>query len=226
MDLMTALRTVAIDEAIRGAPALPQVINLGAGLDSRAWRMRELCESVVFEVDHPATQAYKRRSVGSLPPVAKEVRFVPLDFEREDLSAALARAGHHSHIPTFWIWEGVISYLRIHAVRTTLNVIAGRSARGSRLAAFYGSSSLGRRLLGVGLRFLGEPFRTHVSPEAMARDLTLRDFKVLSDSNALEWVRQWAEDPPGPVVRGFLRNQWLTIAEKNEGGFFIGGGFI
>src|SRR6185437_2742589 len=49
---MMAVRTVTIDDAIRDA-ASPQVVILGAGLDGRAWRMRELASSLVFEVDHP-----------------------------------------------------------------------------------------------------------------------------------------------------------------------------
>ena len=59
---MMAARTVAIDDAIRSADA-HQVVILGAGLDGRAWRMPELCDATVFEVDHPASQRDKRARV-------------------------------------------------------------------------------------------------------------------------------------------------------------------
>src|SRR3954463_13376344 len=85
-----AARTIAIDEAVRGADA-PQLVNLGAGLDGRAWRMSELSNTVVFEVDHPASQERKQARAATLRPMAKEIRFVPLDFARDSLAAALAR---------------------------------------------------------------------------------------------------------------------------------------
>jgi len=73
---MMTLRTLAIDDAIRSAPDRGQLVILGAGLDARAWRMDELRDTVVFEVDHPATQAAKRERTAALQPVAREVRFV------------------------------------------------------------------------------------------------------------------------------------------------------
>src|SRR5213075_1945870 len=90
---MMAARTMAIDEAVKGA-ASPQVVILGAGLDGRAWRMQELRGAVVFEVDHPDSQSDKRGRVGGLTQTAREVSFVPVDFERDRLDEALAKSGH------------------------------------------------------------------------------------------------------------------------------------
>src|SRR5262249_57869022 len=69
-------RTVAIDEAIRESPAGHLVI-LGAGLDGRAWRLPELAGTVVFEVDHPASQQAKQARAAQLPVLAGQLRFVP-----------------------------------------------------------------------------------------------------------------------------------------------------
>ncbi|HET6612806.1 MAG TPA: class I SAM-dependent methyltransferase, partial [Kofleriaceae bacterium] len=98
-------RTVAIDDAIRGATST-QLVILGAGLDGRAWRMPELAGAVVFEIDHPDTQREKQARAAELRRVASEVHFVPVDFERDDLAAALDKAGHDPSQPTTWVWEG------------------------------------------------------------------------------------------------------------------------
>ena len=117
-DLM-ALRTSAIDAAVRDAVArgATQLVILGAGYDGRAWRMKELAGVRVFEVDHPATQNAKRSHLNELPPPIGNVSFVPVDFERESLDAALDAAGHDRTRPTCWIWEGVVMYLTRDAMR-------------------------------------------------------------------------------------------------------------
>jgi methyltransferase (TIGR00027 family) len=178
-----APRTVAIDDGVRGRPNA-QVVVLGAGLDSRAWRMTELAESQVFEVDHPASQADKQSRVGSLPPAARAVHFVPVDFARDSLDAALARAGHESAVRTTWVWEGVVPYLTREEVIATMRVIGRRSPEGSRLIVNYQApsptASVGRifaRSMSVlakrGDPLAHEPRRSHWS-DADMRDLMLR----------------------------------------------------
>ena len=98
---MMVPRTVAIDEAVRAAGA-PQVVILGAGLDGRAWRMPELRDVTVFEVDHPDSQRDKRERIGALTPTAREVRFLAVDFARDSLDAALEQAGHVVTERTMW----------------------------------------------------------------------------------------------------------------------------
>ncbi len=140
---MIALRTAAIDTAVRDAIAAgaTQLVILGAGYDGRAWRMPELAGVKVFEVDHPATQGDKRARVAELPPATGIVSFVSIDFERESLDAVLDRAGHDRSSPTCWIWEGVVMYLTRDAMRATLAGIAGRSAPGSTLIVNYHTCS-------------------------------------------------------------------------------------
>ncbi len=123
-------RTAAIDEAV-GEAHTPQLVILGAGLDGRAWRMSELRDTVVFEVDHPDTQRDKRARVTSLTQTAREVRFVPVDFTRDRLDDALAHAGHDPQRPTTFIWEGVVMYLTPAEIEATLDVVARRSTPGS-----------------------------------------------------------------------------------------------
>jgi len=108
MDILT-LRTLAIDEALAEAlgspwtPAIDQLIILGAGLEARAFRLHGLAHIDVFEVDHPATQAYKRKRTSAYPRLARSLRFVAVDFERDRLDDRLLSAGHDPVRRSAWI---------------------------------------------------------------------------------------------------------------------------
>ena len=188
-------RTVAIDDAVRAAAPL-QMVTLGAGLDGRPWRMPGLADTVVFEVDHPASQERKRARSGRLPATAREVRFVPVDFTRDDLDGALAAAGHDPGTATLWLWEGVVPYLSRPQVEQTLAVVARRSAPGSTLVVSYLAPSLvaaaGRRLAGLALRrsggdvFRDEPQRTFLRAPALRELLARYGYAVTEDRDLVE----------------------------------------
>jgi methyltransferase (TIGR00027 family) len=182
---MMVARTVVIDDAIREA-ASPQLVILGAGLDGRAWRMPELAQTVVWEVDHPDSQRVKRARAGALTRTAREVRFVPVDFTRDSLADALEAAGHDVALPTTWVWEGVVMYLTPARVAATLAVIAGRSAAGSRLVILYHRPAAVVRVIGLLLRRLGEPLRSTFTPRAMRALLESRGFRVIRDQGLPE----------------------------------------
>ena len=177
--LMVA-RTVAIDDAVRDSRA-PQLVILGAGLDGRAWRMGELRDVVVFEVDHPDSQRDKRARVSRLTPAATDIRFVPVDFTRDSLDDALAKAGHDRARPTMWIWEGVVMYLAPADIEKTLAVVARRSAPGSRLTVTYHAPTPMRWVVGFVVRRLGEPLRSVFRPAAMGALLVKHGFVVVKD---------------------------------------------
>src|SRR5690242_14513731 len=184
---MIALRTAAIDTAVRDAIAAgaKQLVILGAGYDGRAWRMPELAGVKVFEVDHPATQGFKRAHLGELPPPNGIVTFVSMNFETESLDSALQRAGHDRSTPTCWIWEGVVMY-------ATLASIAGRSAPGSTLIVNYHTIHRGfvARLI---FRLIGEPQISAWTPEEMAADLRSAGFVVRDDSGMTDWNERFAQ---------------------------------
>src|SRR5215475_10131588 len=159
-------RTVAIDDAVLSASS-PQLVILGAGLDGRAWRMPELGETTVFEVDHPDTQREKRERVMALAQAARDVRFAPVGFTRDNLDDALAAAGHDQASATTWIWEGVVMYLTPAEIKAALAVIERRAAAGSRLIVVYHSPSLMLPIVGLVVRRLGEPLRSSFTPDAM-----------------------------------------------------------
>ena len=212
-DLM-ALRTSTIDAAVRAAVAggTAQLVILGAGLDGRAWRMSELRGVRVFEVDHPATQAFKREHVDALPSAIADVTFVPVDFERDALDAALARAGHDATRPTCWIWEGVVMYLTRGAMRSTLATIASRSADGSTLIVNYHTERR-RGLAALMLRLLGEPHRSEWTPGEMASDLGAAGFHVVEDSGVVEWAQRFAT---GPVRTNAGRIMRIVVARRGR----------
>jgi methyltransferase (TIGR00027 family) len=121
-----------------GDGSFPQYVALGAGLDSRAWRRPDLLRTVtMFEVDHPASQAWKRERIEDLGlPVGPRHVFVPIDFEVESLRAGLDAAGFDPAQPTLFSWLGVLPYLTDDAVETTFRTIAA-CAPGSEVVFSY-----------------------------------------------------------------------------------------
>ena len=122
------VRTRFIDEALERAIAggATQVVILGAGFDSHAYRYQGLLANVrVFEVDRPAMQALKKSRVSEVlggPPV--NLTYVAIDFQHEDLSGVLTRHGYDPAQRTFFILEGVTMYLPEEALRGTLRFVA------------------------------------------------------------------------------------------------------
>ena len=175
-------RTVAIDDAVREASS-PQLVILGAGLDGRAWRMPELSETTVFEVDHPDTQREKRERVAALTQAARDVRFAPVDFTRDNLDDVLAAAGHDPILSTTWLWEGVVMYLAPADIEATLAIIDHRSAAGSRLIVAYHCPAFMLRLIGPVVRRLGEPLRSSFTADKMRTLLAKYGFRVVWDAD-------------------------------------------
>lgn len=118
---------------------LDQLVILGAGYDSRAYRFDALRSPIqVFEVDHPATQKNKlekvRKIFGSLP---ENVAYVAIDFNRQTLEDRLTAHGYDPRLKTVFIWQGVTYYLDSAAVDNTLAFIAKHSAPGSSVIFDY-----------------------------------------------------------------------------------------
>src|SRR5262249_35125786 len=126
--LFTAARSRIAEDAVSGAVerGIRQVVILGAGLDTFALRNPHGARQIVlYEVDHPATQAWKRERLAeaqiALPPW---LHFVPVDFERDDLGKTLAGAGFQQNSPAFFTWLGVVPYLTLDAIGSTLAYVA------------------------------------------------------------------------------------------------------
>lgn len=117
--------------------ALEQVMVLGAGLDTLAYRSGELDACQVYEVDLPANIAYKQRKLESLfGSVPSHVKLVPVDFETQTLPGVLGSVRLETADPCVFVWEGVTQYLTETAVRNTLEYLS-RAPAGSRLVFTY-----------------------------------------------------------------------------------------
>lgn len=190
-----SIRTRVLDDVVRGAVAggIDQLVILGAGLDARAWRLAELSGTTVFEVDHPDTQGHKRLRLGDRPCVAREVRFVGVDFEVDSLAARLIDAGFDRRRPAVVLWEGVVMYLPEAAIDATLATLAALLPPGSVVAISYsrsgtGRTALTRRAVGVVVGAAGEAFRHHEEPAAMAKRAERAGLSVVWDEGHPDWV--------------------------------------
>jgi methyltransferase (TIGR00027 family) len=124
---------VIVAEAKAG---LVQVVILGAGFDTRAYRIAELAGIAVYEVDHPVTQAQKRAALADVVTPAN-VKFVGVDFETDDLGTQLRATGYREDTRTLFVWQGVSMYLTQAGIDKTLAFIARHSAKGSAVVLDY-----------------------------------------------------------------------------------------
>ena len=127
MRIFVAVRTRFAEDALAAAVerGVSQVVVLGAGLDTLAYRSRLQDRVRIFEVDHPATQAWKRQHLEDAAiPIPSSLTFAPIDFEHQTLAEGLAAAGFDPAQQTFFIWLGVVPYLTEEAIWATLGFIA------------------------------------------------------------------------------------------------------
>jgi methyltransferase (TIGR00027 family) len=213
-----ACRVRYVDDCAKDAlgGGAEQVVILGAGFDSRAYRIPGMERVRVFEVDHPATQAEKRkrlvRLLGEIPP---HVVFVPIDFTRQALEKCLAEAGYRVDATTCFLWEGVINYLTAEAVDATFRFIGSHSAPGSRVAFTYphagildGSADFeGARELAEYVRRLDEPFTFGFLPEELPGYLAARGLELIEDMGAAEYRERYPSvlERPGSGPSEFAR---------------------
>jgi methyltransferase (TIGR00027 family) len=146
MSNLLLIRTRFIEERMADALAAgaTQIVILGAGFDTRAYRYSDILrDKTVFEVDYRSTQQIKRQRLaavlGALP---SHVRFAEIDFKRDTLRKVLSDAGYRPEETTFFIWEGVSMYLTASAVRDTLQTIAAYSAPGSSLVMDFAGEAM------------------------------------------------------------------------------------
>jgi methyltransferase (TIGR00027 family) len=206
-----ATRSRYAEDRLAAAPSAQYVI-LGAGLDSFAWRRPDLLETLrVFEVDHAASQAWKRERAEELGlPESESVAYVAIDFEVQTLGDVLEAAGFSWAEPAFFSWLGVAVYLSIDAIEATLRTIA-RCASGSEIVFSYARADehldpLAREFRETAaplVAAVGEPWRTRLSrteAEALVRRCGL-DVAEHPDRDDLV-ARYWAGRPDGLAPYG------------------------
>ncbi len=136
VDWAVCMRSRVVEERLAEARkrGVKQLVILGAGLDSTAYRCLDLTAGLqVFEVDHPATQQWKKDQLAQANiAVPENLNFVAFDFENQTLNEALQAGGVRQNYMTFFTWLGVQMYLTDEAVRTTLSVM-GQYPKGSEM---------------------------------------------------------------------------------------------
>jgi methyltransferase (TIGR00027 family) len=163
-----------------------QLVILGAGLDSTAYRCQDITAGLeIFEVDYPATQAWKRERLAAIGvSIPRNLIFVSFDFERQTLAEALAAGGVRSDRMTYFTWLGVQPYLTDEAVMSTLDVIA-KFPSGSELTLDLMTPTDARQSQGMteGMRQIlevvaksGEPFKSSYAPSVFRERLQQRGF--------------------------------------------------
>jgi methyltransferase (TIGR00027 family) len=203
------------------ARGVDQYVLLGAGLDTFAYR-NPFPQLRVFEVDFPATQTTKRKMLAAAQiPVPESLTFVPLDLEHHTLAEDLAEAGFDASRPAFVGWLGVIPYLPLETVRTTLAAIAALPA-GSGVGFDYALSpetlsAVGRTAfdrLAERVAAAGEPFQLFFMPEGMETELRQAGFQQIEQLNYEGLNERYFKDRAdglklSPVRLGMLVTAWL-----------------
>lgn len=209
---MDALLVQALKEGCR------QVVVLGAGFDSRAYRFHEAYPQVrFFEVDLPATSADKQvrveKFLGRRP---DWVSYVPIDFNTQTLADVLAAANFQTDQKTFYVWEGVTYYISQAGVDNTLRFIAEHSAPGSTVVFDYllADVALGLDYAAYGARRVtfyvasrGEPYVFGVDPRHAETFVNLRGLEVLADLDPAQLTQRYLIRSDGTVsgkISGFF----------------------
>jgi methyltransferase (TIGR00027 family) len=166
------------------AQGVAQYVLLGAGLDTFAYR-NPFPQLEVFEIDFPATQAWKRSLLAEAGIASPQtVRYVPLDFEHKALVEGLREGGLDFSRPAFFGWLGVAPYLTLEAFRSTLETIA-QLPRGTGVAFDFALSPetlgwrqrLASKALSARVARAGEPFRLFFTPESLEAELQRTGFE-------------------------------------------------
>jgi methyltransferase (TIGR00027 family) len=184
-----AVRSRLAEDALAAAVArgVRRYVLLGAGLDTFAYRNPHP-DVRVFEVDHPDTQAMKRRRLADAGvAVPGDVTYVAIDFATDALGPTLGAAGLEA--PAFFAWLGVTPYLESDVVLTTLDAVAPFTAGGGGIVFDYSvpaaSLSPPRRrafeVLSARVAAAGEPFRSAFEPSALRATLERIGFRTIDD---------------------------------------------
>lgn len=215
-----ACRKRFIDETLDDAlPDIDAVVILGAGMDTRPYRLARRSDVPVYEVDLPVNierkKAAVRRVLGEAP---ASVRLVPVDFERDDLAAELTRAGHRSGDRAFFVWEGVTQYLTADAVHATFEYLRS-AAPSSRLVFTYVRQDFidGRNLYGARsayrrFREKQQLWKFGLDTDDIAAFVAQYGWRLIEQAGPDYFLRHYVEPSGRKLTASQL--EWTAYAEK------------
>jgi methyltransferase (TIGR00027 family) len=209
MRLFIAVRTRFAEDAVAAAveSGVRQLVVLGAGLDTYAYRSPFGSQLRIFEVDHPATQEWKRQRLteaGIALPQA--MTFASIDFERQTLAEGLAAVGFDRQLPAFFTWLGVVPYLTASAMWGTLESIASLPG-GTQVVFDYANppESLAPEMRlehdrrAARVAGLGEPWKNYWQSPDLHAGLRARGFTEINDLGPPEIRMRYFPQRSGPV---------------------------
>jgi methyltransferase (TIGR00027 family) len=198
---------------------IDSVVVLGAGMDTRAYRLARRSDIPVFEVDLPVNierkKAAVQHAIGAQP---SSVHLVPLDFERDDLIGALTGLGYRTDARTFFIWEAVTQYLTEDAVRATLGALQS-AVPGSRLVFTYvrrdfidGVNLYDADILYKRFKQRQQVWRFGLDPDEVSTFIAEYGWRLVEQAGPDYYVRNYIE----PTGRNLTASQleWTAYAEK------------
>jgi len=217
MRIFIAVRTRFAEDAIAAAVegGLRQVVVLGAGLDTYAYRSPWGDRLRIFEVDHLVTQAWKRqRLYEAAIAIPSWLTFAPIDFEHQTLSEGLAAAGFDSSLETLFTWLGVVPYLSEEAVWSTLTFIASLP-NGAHVVFDYSDppasmpaeARLAHERRATRVAELGEPWLNYFKPNELRAKLMALGFSEIEDLG------------PPQIAARYFPNRVSTLPD--EGGHIL-----
>jgi methyltransferase (TIGR00027 family) len=182
---------------------LDQVVLLGAGYDTRPYRIPGIGKTRVFEIDQAATQEDKlKRLEKVIHPIPSNVTFLPMDFNTQSLGERLKSAGYNEQNKTLFIWQGVTYFLTTAGVENTLAFIAGHSGPGSAVIFDYFYNEILRdpkrtevQAMRRTARAFGEDYTFGIDRGQVEAFLTQRGFRDVTDMTMEEIKRVYFTGP-------------------------------
>jgi methyltransferase (TIGR00027 family) len=207
MRMFIAVRHRFTEDALAAAVecGVRQAVVLGAGLDTCAYRSAINDRLRFFEVDHPATQEWKRSLLAEAGiPIPPSLRFVPIDFERETMAEGLEKAEFDPGHPTFFMWLGVVPYLTPGTVWSTLEFVRRLAAHvvfdySDPPETFSPEMRAAHDRRAARVAEIGEPWINYFDPPALHSRLKLMGFRHIEDLGPREIAARYL--PEANVIR-------------------------
>jgi len=194
-----------IDDFLKAelSEGLDQVVILGAGFDTRAYRIAGIEKTRVFEIDQPATQAVKlERLKKVIDPLPGHVTFIPVDFNTQTLGERLSAGGYDERCKTLFIWQGVTYFLTAEGVDNTLAFIAHHSGPDSAVIFDYFYNAVLRdksrrdvKALQQAARLSGEQYLFGIDEGQIGPFLTQRGFRDVRNATLEDLKRLYFTGP-------------------------------
>lgn len=210
---------VLLEEVAKG---IEQVVILGAGYDTRAFRYaHELKHVDIYELDFPGTQQNKKRLLRKVSiKIPDNLRFIPIDFNEKPFDQALLEAGFAPQKKTCFLWEGVSYYLAEPVVNKVLRFVS-TCGHGSTILFDYATrnfvhgdhSTYGGKQVAKWLRKINEPFLFGLNADETASFLSKNKLDVVSDLGPDELERLYLTTPSGNIFGKTLGHVRMVHAQ-------------